>query len=134
ALPHTASQSALPAPGAARNPSRLGAGIVAATMLIAVGSASVYLLTRGGNRSGAGHSAAEARAVETLAVLPFANESKDPEAEHLGDEIPGSIIKSLSALRNLKVRPLSSASRCYHGRETDLQEVGRQPNSRSGPT
>src|SRR5262249_26455632 len=60
--------------------------------------------------------------------LPFANESKDPEAEHFGDEIPGSIIKSLSALRNLKVRPLSSASRFYRGGDTDLQEVGRQLN------
>src|SRR5262249_1292679 len=79
-----ASDAALHRPSAARRPSRLGAGIVAATLLIGVGGAAGYLLTRGGNRSGAGNPAEKTKAVEALAVLPFANESKDPEVEHLG--------------------------------------------------
>lgn len=94
--------------------------------LVAVSGTAVFLRTRDNPPAGNAPRTGPAASSDSLAVLPFVNASKDPEAEHLGDEIPGSIIKNLSAVRNLKVRPLSSASRFYRGPDTDLQEVGRQ--------
>jgi TolB-like protein len=58
--------------------------------------ASVYLLTRGGNRSDSRTLPEEAKAVEAIAVLPFENVGGDPEAEHLSDGIPESIIKRIA--------------------------------------
>jgi serine/threonine protein kinase/tetratricopeptide (TPR) repeat protein len=102
-------------------------GVSAAVLVIGVVCASVYLLTRSGNRPEVGKPAEESKVVEALAVLPFENVGGDPEAEHLSDGIPESIIKSLYEVRSLKVRPFSSVSR-YKGRgkDLDLQEVGRQ--------
>jgi serine/threonine-protein kinase len=101
--------------------------IPVAVLLIGVIGVSVFLLTRGDNRSEVAKPAEAAGAIQALAVLPFENVAGDPEAEHLSDGIPESIIKNLYAVRGLKVRPSSSVAR-YKGRGKvlDLQEVGRQ--------
>jgi TolB-like protein/Tfp pilus assembly protein PilF len=62
--------------------------------------------------------------VDSLAVLPLANATGDPETEYLGDGISESIINLLSQLPNLRVVPRTSAFR-YKGREADLKTVGR---------
>src|SRR5262245_19951526 len=66
---------------------------------------------------------------EAIAVLPFVNESNDPDADHLSDGIPESIIQSLYEARGLTVRPFSSTSR-YRARlkDLDLQEVAQKLN------
>ncbi|MGH9943777.1 MAG: tetratricopeptide repeat protein, partial [Pyrinomonadaceae bacterium] len=67
---------------------------------------------------------ARARAIDSLAVLPFLNGSDDPNAEYLSDGITESIINSLAQLPQLCVMARSTVFR-YKGREIDPQEVGR---------
>ena len=63
--------------------------------------------------------------IDSVAVLPFANESGDPNAEYLSDGISESIIYNLSQLTNLKVIPRSSVFR-YKGKQVDPQSVARE--------
>ena len=62
-------------------------------------------------------------AIESIAVLPFANVGADPDTEYLSDGIAESIIHSLSRLPNLRVMARTTLSR-YKGREIDPQTVG----------
>ena len=69
---------------------------------------------------------ARAKAIDSLAILPFINASADPHAEYLSDGITESIINSLSRLPRLRVVPRTTVFR-YKGRgERDPQEVGRE--------
>ncbi|HYM11707.1 MAG TPA: protein kinase [Bryobacterales bacterium] len=65
------------------------------------------------------------KGVDSLAVLPFANASRDPNAEYLSDGITEAIINNLSQLPNLGVMSRSSVFR-YKGRDLDPQAVGRE--------
>jgi len=49
------------------------------------------------------------KAVESLVVLPFVNESGDPDADYLGQGIAETIINSLSQIRKLRVVPRATA-------------------------
>ena len=62
-------------------------------------------------------------AVESIAVIPFANESKDPNAEWISDGLTESIINNLTQLPHLKVIARSSVFR-YKGKEIDPIAVG----------
>jgi len=64
-------------------------------------------------------------AIESIAVLPFANISGDPDAEYLSDGIAESIIHGLARLPRLRVMARSTISR-FKGREADPQNVGRE--------
>jgi TolB-like protein/Tfp pilus assembly protein PilF len=82
----------------------------------------------GGMTDGApssGSSSGRRAAIESIAVLPFANLSGDPDAEYLSDGIAESIIHSLSKLPRLRVMARSTISR-YKGREADPRSVGRE--------
>jgi serine/threonine protein kinase/tetratricopeptide (TPR) repeat protein len=68
---------------------------------------------------------AESVGIESLAVLPFANASGDPETEYLSDGVTESLINRLSQIPSLRVVPRSITSR-YKGRDVDPNEVGRQ--------
>jgi TolB-like protein len=46
-----------------------------------------------------------------VAVLPFANSTRNAEADYLGDGLPAGIIRRLTGLANLKVRSFSTVSR-----------------------
>jgi serine/threonine protein kinase/tetratricopeptide (TPR) repeat protein len=70
------------------------------------------------------------KTIDSLAVLPFANLSGDPEMEYLSDGITDTLINSLSQLRRLRVVPRSLTFR-YKGREVDLQQVGGELNARA---
>jgi TolB-like protein/Tfp pilus assembly protein PilF len=63
--------------------------------------------------------------IDSLAVLPFANASGDPETEYLSDGITESLINRLSQIRGLRVVPRSTAFR-FKGRDIDPSEAGRQ--------
>jgi len=66
-----------------------------------------------------------AKPIDSIAVLPFANASNDPNTEYLSDGLTESLINSLSELPKLKVMSHDSVFR-YKGRKTDAQTAGRQ--------
>ncbi len=85
----------------------------ALAFLILVLVAIVYVLVGGG------------KAIDSVAILPFANANADSSTEYLADGIPESIINSLSQLPHLKVMSRISVFR-YKGQEIDAQEVGQK--------
>jgi TolB-like protein/DNA-binding winged helix-turn-helix (wHTH) protein/Tfp pilus assembly protein PilF len=62
--------------------------------------------------------------ITSIAVLPFANETGDANADYLSDGIPESLINSLSQLAGVKVIARSSAFK-YKGTDADLQDVAK---------
>src|SRR6202521_1933316 len=56
--------------------------------------------------------------IDSLAVLPFANVTTDPNSEYLSDGLTESLIGSLSQLPNLTVRPRSAVFR-YKANDVD---------------
>ena len=65
------------------------------------------------------------RAMDSLAVLPFVNDSQDQNLEYLSDGITESLINNLSQSPNLKVMSRNSVFR-YKGRDADARAVGRE--------
>ena len=63
----------------------------------------------------------------SIAVLPFANMSNDPEQDYFSYGIAEEILNSLAHARDLKVAARASAFQ-FHGKHVDLREVGRQLN------
>jgi len=57
-------------------------------------------------------------AIDSVAVLPFANQNRDQDAEYLSDGLTESIINNLTQLADLRVIARSSAFR-YKGKEAD---------------
>ena len=66
-------------------------------------------------------------AINSVAILPFVNDSKDPNADYLSDGISESIINSLSQLPSLKVMSRNATFR-LKDRGMDPQEAGRALN------
>jgi len=67
----------------------------------------------------------KARAIDSLAVLPFVNSTADPNSEYLSDGITESIIYSTSKLPRLRVIPSSSVFR-FKGKGIDPQIAGHE--------
>jgi serine/threonine protein kinase/tetratricopeptide (TPR) repeat protein len=63
--------------------------------------------------------------INSVAVLPFANASGDPNTEYLSDGITEGVIDRLSGLPNVKVISRTSAFR-YKKRDIEPQKVGRE--------
>jgi DNA-binding winged helix-turn-helix (wHTH) protein/TolB-like protein/Tfp pilus assembly protein PilF len=74
--------------------------------------------------------AGNASAIQSIAVLPFVDESSDPDAEYINDKIAESLINSLSKLPQLRVVPRSVVAG-YKGREIDPRKVGQELNVRA---
>ncbi|SJM33109.1 adenylate/guanylate cyclase domain-containing protein [Mesorhizobium delmotii] len=72
-------------------------------------------------------SATFAKAKLSIAVLPFANMSGDPEQEYFVDGITEDIITDLSKVSALSVIARNSVF-TYKGKHADVQEVGRRFN------
>lgn len=62
-------------------------------------------------------------AIESVAVLPFANDSADPDAEYLSDGITETLINNLSQISSLRVVARSTVFR-YEGKNIDPQKAG----------
>ena len=91
----------------------LGLIVIMALVLAAVGI-TAYFAFRTRNQ-----------AIDSVAVLPFANIGGDANAEYLSDGITESLINSLSHIPNLRVIARSSVFR-YKGKQVDPQTVGRE--------
>ena len=68
--------------------------------------------------------------IHSIAVLPLANASADPNTEYISDGISESLINGLSQVQRLRVTARSTAFR-YKGKEIDPQQVGRDLNVRA---
>jgi serine/threonine-protein kinase len=64
-------------------------------------------------------------AIDSIAVLPFANQNRAEETEYLGDGLTESIINNLTQLPNLRVIARNSVFR-YKGKETDPLGAGQE--------
>jgi serine/threonine-protein kinase len=69
----------------------------------------------------------ESNQIESIAVMPFVNESGNEDVEYLSDGMTETLIGSLSKLPNLQVKPRSSVFR-YKGKETDTKTIGQELN------
>ena len=67
------------------------------------------------------------RQIESVAVMPFVNESGNPEIEYLTDGMTESLIGSLARVPNLNVKGRSSVFR-FKGKEIDVPMLGRELN------
>ena len=61
----------------------------------------------------------------SIAVLPFANMSADPENEYFGDGIAEEITNALTKVQALRVASRTSAF-AYKGRDEDIRRVGKE--------
>ena len=71
----------------------------------------------------AGESDAREAPIDSLAVLPLRNISKDPNSEYLSEGITESIINTLSKISKLRVLAASTVFR-FKGKDVDPQEIG----------
>ncbi len=68
---------------------------------------------------------APAKQIESIAVMPFVNESKNEEVEYLSDGMTETLIKSLSQVPNLAVKSRSTVF-YYKGKETSPKKIGEE--------
>jgi TolB-like protein/class 3 adenylate cyclase/Tfp pilus assembly protein PilF len=61
--------------------------------------------------------------IQSIAVMPFVNESGLTDMEYLSDGMTETLINSLSKLKNLSVKARSSVFR-YKGKEVDSRKIG----------
>ncbi|HEY3038346.1 MAG TPA: winged helix-turn-helix domain-containing protein [Pyrinomonadaceae bacterium] len=79
----------------------------------------------GRNKAGASPTA-----IQSIAVLPFVDDSPDGDAEFLDDEIAESLVNSLTKLPKLRVVPRSVMVN-YRGSNVDPRKVGQELNVRA---
>jgi TolB-like protein len=65
--------------------------------------------------------------INSLAIMPFVNESRNPDVEYLSDGMTETLISSLSQLPNLNVKARSSVFR-YKGKEFDVRKIAQELN------
>ena len=95
---------------------RRGFAVISVVLLVGAIALGYWLF---GNRT--------ASQIESIAVMPFVNESGNQDVEYLSDGMTETLIKSLSNLPNLNVKPRSSVFR-YKGKDTDLQTIAKELN------
>ena len=91
---------------------------VIALLVLVVGAVGLGLYLRARNT---------VAAIESIAVMPFVNESGNADVEYLSDGMTETLISSLSNLPNLSVKPRSSVFR-YKGKETNPQTIAKELN------
>ena len=64
----------------------------------------------------------QAKQIESIAVMPFVNESGNADVEYLSDGMTETLIRSLSHLPGLNVKARSSVFR-YKGKEADVKTI-----------
>ncbi|MDX6497460.1 MAG: eukaryotic-like serine/threonine-protein kinase [Blastocatellia bacterium] len=95
---------------------KLAAGIALLVLLAAVTVTGFYLRARNSSAT-----------IQSIAVMPFVNESSKAEFEYLSDGMTETLITSLSQIPNLNVKARSSVFR-YKGKETSPKTIGQELN------
>jgi serine/threonine protein kinase/tetratricopeptide (TPR) repeat protein len=88
--------------------------VAAAVMLLALGAAGIW----------SWRSKTTPLQIESIAVLPFANDSANPDADFLTDGLTESVIASLAHIPDLKVKSRDSVFR-YKNKDVDPQKIGK---------
>ena len=104
----------------ARSPRRLGGWQI----VVIVGLALLYLHSRNQRSRGTAEHAAAPK-IESLAVLPLANLSGDPEQEYFADGMTEALISDLAQIKALRVISRTSAMQ-YKGAKKPLPEIARE--------
>jgi len=73
------------------------------------------------------HRISTANQIESIAIMPFVNESGNTDTEYLSDGMTEALISNLSQLPRLNVKARSSVFR-YKGLNTDPQQIARELN------
>jgi serine/threonine protein kinase/Tfp pilus assembly protein PilF len=103
-------------PGAKLRRKRTWLGVAAAAIVVVLGATGYYFYERG-------H--ASAREERSIAVLPFANLSSDPDNAYFADAIQDEILTRLSKIADLKVISRASTQR-YKSAPRNLPEIAKQ--------
>ena len=90
------------------------AGLVVLLILIIIGIGGYFYFRKPTGKT-----------IESIAVMPFINESGNSEIEYLADGMTDSLINSLSQVPNLSVKARTSVFR-YKGKDVDPQRVGSE--------
>ena len=99
-----------------------------ALALIAIVGAGLYFRSgRWATPLKSADKASAAPTINSIAVLPFVNESAEPDTEYLSDGLTESLMNDLAHLPNMRVMAQSSVGR-YKGKQVDAQTVGRDLN------
>ena len=99
----------------ASNKNSILAGIVGFLLVTALGVAAYWYY--GGTGS--------SKQIDSIAVMPFVNESGSPDVEYLSDGMTESLINSLLTLPNLTVKARNTVFR-YKGKDIDEKTVGQE--------
>jgi TolB-like protein/Tfp pilus assembly protein PilF len=67
----------------------------------------------------------QTKQIQSIAVMPFVNESGNSDVDYLSDGITETLISSLTKVPNLNVKARSSVFR-YKGRDTDAKTIGQE--------
>ena len=103
------------APVAAGGKRRVRFALLAVTILVVAAAALIYWK----------RTRIPSRSITSIAVLPLANVSGDPDMEYLSDGIGENLIHSLSQLTDMRVMSRNSVYR-YKGHDMDAGTVGRE--------
>ena len=71
------------------------------------------------------YSRGSAKQIESIAVMPFANDSGNADVEYLSDGLTETLISSLSKLGDLSVKARSAVF-SYKGREVSVKQIGEE--------
>ena len=91
-------------------------------MVVGLGVAVVLLIA---GFFGYRYFAPSSKQIESIAVMPFVNESGNPDVEYLSDGMTETLIGSLSQMPGLNVKARSTVFR-YKGKETDAKTIGKE--------
>jgi len=94
-----------------------GVALGSIILLALIGVGSWFLFNR----------AAGNKQIESIAVMPFVNESSNADTEYLSDGMTETLISSLSQLPNVSVKARSSVFR-YKGKEIDPKKLASELN------
>jgi serine/threonine protein kinase len=114
-------ESGLVAAVTSRPPERRGLGLLVAGLALALLAGAVILTNVGGLRDRLFGGNRPPR-IESLAVLPLENLSRDPEQDYFADGMTEALISELSRISSLKVISRTSVMR-YKGTRKSLQEI-----------
>src|SRR4030095_10649561 len=92
------------------------AGVVGVVLVTALGLGGYLYYGRGSGKQ-----------IDSIAVMPFVNESGNADLEYLSDGMTETLINALMQLPNLNVQARSSVFR-YKGRDMDAHAIGRELN------